>query len=273
MPARPSPRAAVRAAAGLTPASWGRVRGRGRAGQIRWFLYVVAGGVSAATVGPYLVLVLIGCGLAEVVAQVRHLPHSADGDPISGTPLIGTGLFALGGLGAVAWVAFKVGALSYGGGFVIIPLMQHDAVQGYHWMTSTQFLDAVAFGQVTPGPVVQTVAAVGYAAAGLIGGLVAAVTAFTPSFVFVIAGAPHFDRLRRSGRVQAFIAGAGPSAIGAIAGAAIPLGRALTEPWQAGVLVLAALWLLGLRRGVVSALVLAGVLGAAAVLAGLSVPT
>ena len=79
-------------------------------------------------------------------------------------------------------MALKVGALSYGGGFVIIPLMQGDAVQRYHWMTGQQFLDAVALGQVTPGPVVQTVAVVGYAAAGLGGGLLAAAVAFAPSF-------------------------------------------------------------------------------------------
>jgi hypothetical protein len=60
---------------------------------------------------------------------------------------------------------------AYGGGFVIIPLIQHDAVHTYHWMTDTQFLDAVALGQITPGPVVQTVALVGYAAARLGGGL------------------------------------------------------------------------------------------------------
>ena len=72
-----------------------------------------------------------------------------------------------GGLGSLAWTALKVGALSFGGGFVIVPLMQADAVSRYHWMTGPQFLDAVALGQVTPGPVVCTVAMVGYAAGGL----------------------------------------------------------------------------------------------------------
>src|SRR6266496_4989366 len=109
---------------------------------------------------------------------------------------------ATGGLAALAWVAFKVGALSYGGGFVIIPLMQGDAVRHYHWMTNAQFLDAVALGQVTPGPVVQTVAVVGYAASGVGGGLLAALIAFLPSFVFVLAGGPHFGRLRSSVRAQ-----------------------------------------------------------------------
>jgi chromate transporter len=168
-------------------------------------------------------------------------------------------------------VAFKVGALSYGGGFVIIPLMQADAVTHYHWMTDSQFLNAVALGQITPGPVVQTVAVVGYAAAGIGGGLLAAAFAFAPSFLFVILGGPRFDRLRTSPRVQAFLTGAGPAVIGAIAGSAVPLAMALQHAWQFAVLTAAALWLLAARRGVVSALVGAGVLGVAAAMAGWTV--
>src|SRR5258707_11121629 len=112
--------------------------------------------------------------------------------------LAASALLASGGLLAVAWVAFKVGALSYGGGFVIIPLMQHDAVGTYHWMTSSQFLGAVALGQLTPGPVVLTVAVVGYAAAGVAGGTLATLVAFVPSFGFVLFGAPRFGKLRSS---------------------------------------------------------------------------
>ena len=175
---------------------------------------------------------------------------------------------AVGGLLSVAWVAFKVGALSFGGGFVIIPLMQHDAVHTYHWMTSAQFLSAVALGQVTPGPVVQTVAVVGFAAAGVGGGLLASLVAFTPSFALVLAGGSRFDQLRRNAAAQAFLTGAGPAAIGAIAGATIPLGQSLSHLWQLGLLALAALWLITLRRGVVFALIGAGALGVIAALAG-----
>jgi chromate transporter len=175
---------------------------------------------------------------------------------------------AVGGSAALVWVALKVGALSYGGGFVIVPLMQHDAVTTYHWMTATQFLNAVALGQVTPGPVVQTVAVVGYAAGGLGGGLIAALVAFAPSFLFVIGGAPHFHRLRTSHRVQAFLVGAGAAAVGAIAGSAVPLGRALAHEWQVGILGLAAVCLLGLRRSVVTTLLAAGLLGVIAVAVG-----
>jgi chromate transporter len=84
----------------------------------------------------------------------------------------------------------------------------------------------------------------------------------------VLAGGARFDQVRRSRYVQAFLTGAGPAAIGAIAGSAIPLGLALSHLWQAAVLGLALLWLLGLRRSVVIALIGAGVLGLAAGLAG-----
>ncbi len=260
---------ALQAAVALLPAS--RRRAAGPARRRRWLIYLVLGAAAAVLVGPYLVLVLAACGLIEIGAQGRSRPAASVGAAAiaMGRPLA---LVAAGGLAALSWVAFKVGALSYGGGFVIIPLMQRDAVHTYHWMSGAQFLEAVALGQITPGPVVQTVAVVGYAAAGLGGGLLAALVAFAPSFVFVIAGGPHFDRLRRSAAVQAFLSGAGAAAIGAIAGAALPLALALSELWQLGVLVLAAIWLLALRRGVVAALLGAGLLGIVAALAGLPIP-
>jgi chromate transporter len=172
----------------------------------------------------------------------------------------------------LCWVALKVGALSYGGGFVIIPLMQADAVNHYHWMSAGQFLNAVALGQITPGPVVQTVAVVGYAAAGLGGALLASAVAFAPSFAFILFGANHFDRIRGDHRARDFLDGAGPAAIGAILGSAIPLARALTQPWQYAVLTAAALFLLPLRRGVVTTLLLAGLAGTVIALAGGPLP-
>jgi len=170
---------------------------------------------------------------------------------------------AIGGgvLLSVAWVAFKVGALSYGGGFVIIPLMLSDAVSHYHWMTGAQFLNAVALGQITPGPVVQTVAVVGYAAAGLIGGILASVIAFSPSFAFILLGGRRFDQIRGDRRARAFLDGAGPAAIGAIFGSAIPLARALTHTWQYAILAAALVLLLVLRRGVVLILLCAAAAG------------
>ena len=139
-------------------------------------------------------------------------------------------------------------------------------------MSSAHFLDAVALGQVTPGPVVATVAAVGYAARGLGGGLLAAAVAFAPSFTFVLLGAARFQRLRGSASAQAFLDGAGPAAIGAILGAAIPLAGALKEWWQFVLLGAAAVLLLLLRRGVVETLVAAGLIGAIIGVAGGALP-
>ena len=257
---------AVHAAWGLVPGSWKRA-GAAKPARIRWVCYAVLGGAAAALVGPWLVLVMIGAGLAEVGFRG---PRTRTGSgPRALAPLApAAAVPAAGGLLALAWVAFKVGALSYGGGFVIIPLMQHDAVHTYHWMSDAQFLNAVALGQITPGPVVQTVAVVGYAAAGVGGGLLAALVAFTPSFLFILLGARNFDRLRANRSVQAFLTGAGPAVIGAIAGSAIPLTMALQHGWQYAVLACAAVWLLLVRRGVVSALLGAAALGVIAALVG-----
>jgi chromate transporter len=139
-------------------------------------------------------------------------------------------------------------------------------------MTNTEFLNAVALGQITPGPVMQTVAVVGYAAYGIGGGLLAAFIAFLPSFSFVLLGARRFGALRTNARVRAFLGGAGPAAVGAIIGVSIPLAFALDEWWQLGVLVGAAVALLAFRRGVVTTLLAAGGAGVLAAVLGAPLP-
>jgi chromate transporter len=261
---------AVEAARGLLGPSFRRARSD-RSRTARWFGYLIVGAAAAALVGPYLVLVLLGCGALELLGR-RRLSATLS---IQWGPLLATAPAAIasGGLASLAWTAFKVGALSFGGGFVIIPLMQGDAVHTYHWMTNAQFLNAVALGQVTPGPVVATVAAVGYAAHGLAGGVLAAAVAFTPSFSFILLAGGRFERLRANTNARAFLDGAGPAAIGAILGAAITLTAALQESWQLGVLAAAGIVLLGLRRGIVPTLLGAAAIGVIAALAGAPVPT
>jgi chromate transporter len=251
------PAVAVQAGVGLTAASWQR---RSRAA--RWVCYLIAGAAAAATAGAWLVLVILACGLVELAIQTTS--DGRHGNGLAGimiSPAFAATALTGGVLLSVAWVAFKVGALSFGGGFVIIPLMQSDAVNHYHWMSGAQFLNAVALGQITPGPVVQTVAVVGYAAAGVIGGILASVMAFSPSFAFVLLGASRFDKIRSDRKARAFLAGAGPAAIGAIFGSAIPLTRALTHDWQYAVLGAALILLVLLRRSVVLTLVCAGAAG------------
>jgi len=263
------PAVALKAAWTLVPASR-RGMGALRVEHVRWLVYVVVGGVVASVAGSYLVLALVACGFVEIVARNWGIA-TPSGPARAMSPAVIGHFGVVGGLGAIAWVAFKVGALSYGGGFVIVPLMQHDVVSTYHWMSSTQFLSAVALGQLTPGPVVQTVAAVGYAARGIGGGLLAALIVFSPSFLFVLVGAPHFDRVRANTSVQSFLRGAGPAVIGAIAGSAIPLGRGLTHLWQIPVLAGALILLLVLRRSVVTCLILAGTVGLVMALSGVPV--
>ena len=262
------PAVAVSAGASLAGPSW-----RGRRATARWLLYMAAGLAAAATLGPWLVLVLLGCGAAELA--IRSLAGRGSGTSAATGKLQGaiaapgavTWVIGGGVLASVAWVAFKVGGLSFGGGFVIIPMMQSDAVSHYHWMTGAEFLNAVALGQVTPGPVVQTVAVVGYAAAGIAGGLLASAVAFAPSFAFVLLGGRHFDRIRGNQQVKAFLDEAGPAAIGAIFGSAITLTRALTHPWQYLVLAGALALVFPLRRGVVLTLLAGAAVGVAIALA------
>jgi chromate transporter len=109
--------------------------------------------------------------------------------------------------------------------------------------------------------VVQTVAVVGYAARGVRGGLLASLIAFAPSFAFILAGGRHFDKARANSAVGSFLTGAGPAVIGAVAGSAIPLGLALGHLWQIPLLAGASAAPFGLRRGVVSTLLVAGVVG------------
>ncbi|HEY7952752.1 MAG TPA: chromate efflux transporter [Solirubrobacteraceae bacterium] len=261
---------ALRAGLDLVPASLARTAAVGGARRGRWLLYAAVGALAGASLGAWLVLVLLGCGLIEVVLRGGRRTALALFPPAPRS-LLGVAA-GTGGLGALAWTALKVGALSYGGGFVIVPLMRADAVHVYHWMTNAQFLDAVALGQVTPGPVTHTVAVVGYAAHGIGGGLLAALVAFTPSFAFILLGARRFDRLRHDRRARAFLDGAGPAAIGAIIGSAVPLALSLSEGWQVAVLALAAIALLALRRSVVPTILAAGLVGVVVVLAGAPVP-
>jgi chromate transporter len=282
---------AVALLAGSTIATpiWRRAE---KGARLRICVYAVAGGSAAATLGPALVLVLIACGAVELawqrfsetppalvalpVAQAHGALDPGRRDHSHGSVLsLGSparalllGAAATGGTGALVWTAFKVGALAFGGGFVIVPLMQSDAVNTYHWMTHAQFLNAVALGQITPGPITQTVAAVGYAAGGLPAALLASLVAYAPSFSFVLFGAAGFERLLRSRRVRAFLAGAAPAAVGAIIGSAIPLTAAISQVWQYAILAAALILLLILRRGVVTTLLACGLTGVVLALLG-----
>ena len=119
----------------------------------------------------------------------------------------------------------KVGTLIFGGGLVIIPLLEFEVVERLGWLSTADFINGVAIGQLSPGPVVLTAAFVGYKMAGFWGAFISAVGIFTPSFLFIMLAAPLLVRLRQNSWVQAFLKGIKPAVVGAIMAAAVPLGK------------------------------------------------
>ncbi|MEN9231586.1 MAG: chromate transporter, partial [Thermostichus sp. DG02_5_bins_236] len=119
----------------------------------------------------------------------------------------------------------KVGSAIFGGGLVIIPFIAEEVVEKLGWLTAAEFLDGVAIGQFTPGPVVLTAAFIGYKVAGVLGALTATVAIFAPSFAFILLAAPVLLRIRRQAWVQGSLQAIMPTALGAIAAATIPLAQ------------------------------------------------
>jgi chromate transporter len=139
-------------------------------------------------------------------------------------------------------------------------------------MTNGEFLNAVALGQITPGPVTQTVAVVGYAAAGLGGAIFASAIAFAPSFALIMLGGRRFLALRENLDARAFLDGAGPAAVGAIFGAFVPLASGVDLAWQWVLAAVAAVLLLVVRLGVAPVILAAAAVGVVAALAGAPLP-
>jgi len=119
----------------------------------------------------------------------------------------------------------KAGAFVFGSGLAIVPFLHQGVVQQFGWLNEQQFIDAVAVAMITPGPVVITVAFIGFLAAGFLGALAAAIGIFLPVYLFTIIPAPWFSRNRDNALLKAFVLGATSAATGAIAGAVILLAR------------------------------------------------
>jgi chromate transporter len=128
-------------------------------------------------------------------------------------------------LGTVFLYFAEAGAFVFGSGLAIVPFLHGGVVNHFRWLNEQQFLDAVAVAMITPGPVVITVAFIGYLVAGPLGAVVAALGVFLPCYLFVIVPAPYFRRIAANLQVKAFVDGVTAAATGAIAGAAIVLGR------------------------------------------------
>jgi chromate transporter len=136
------------------------------------------------------------------------------------------------GLGSIFWLFAKAGAFVFGSGLAIVPFLYGELVQTQGWLNDRQFIDAVAVAMITPGPVVITVAFIGYLVAGTWGMTAAALGVFLPVYLFVVVPAPYFRRHRSQPIVKGFVEGVSAAATGAIAGAAYVLAtRALVDPW------------------------------------------
>jgi chromate transporter len=132
--------------------------------------------------------------------------------------------------------------MAFGGGFTAIPLIQREVVDRFAWVSTREFIDGIALGQITPGPIVITATFVGYKAAGLLGALLGTLAVFFPSFLVVTSLAPHFDRIKRSRPVQLALRGILAAFLGMLLLVAYRFGQEALTDWLSWALMAAA-WL------------------------------
>jgi chromate transporter len=146
---------------------------------------------------------------------------------IFGMPLVAK----LGLLITLASIFLRIGSVTFGGGLVMIPLIEGEVVNTHHWLTHQEFADATALGQITPGPVLITATFIGYRVAGTLGALVATLSVFLPAFLMTIAAASSLRRFRNNEQVQSFLRGIAPAVVGLLIAAALSVGRAGIHTW------------------------------------------
>ena len=148
----------------------------------------------------------------------------------------------------IASIFLRIGAVTFGGGFVMVPLIEAEVVNGHGWVTHREFVEAFALGQITPGPVLVTATFIGYRVAGTLGALVATVSIFLPSLVLTVVAGSSLRRFRSNRQVQAFLRGVTPAVVGLLVAAAWSTGRAGIHTWVGlGIALAAAAVLLRFR--------------------------
>jgi len=166
---------------------------------------------------------------------------------------------------ALALLMLKIDLFAFGGGFASVPLMLHEVVDARAWLDSQTFMDGIALGQVTPGPIVITATFVGYQVAGLTGAVVGTLSIFTPSFLMVLATVPYFDRLHRSLFFRRALRGVLVSFVGLLAAVAVNFALAISWSIPAAILAVAALVALRLKVDILL-IVLAGAIASILIL-------
>jgi chromate transporter len=217
-----------------------------------WVLFLISAGVTAWTESE-IVWVFLLCGVVAASRTRAGLTAERAGALVpAGTWLAAAGVPAATVLATPATIFLyfaSAGLFVFGSGLAIVPFLHGGVVQRYHWLTEREFIDAVAVALITPGPVVITVAFIGYLVAGLAGATAAALGVFAPVYLITILFAPRYQRLKENHRVRAFVEGVTAAATGAIAGAAFVLGRrALIDPSTIAIAVATLLLSLGVRR-------------------------
>jgi chromate transporter len=160
-------------------------------------------------------------------------------------------------------IFMKVDLMAFGGGFTTIPLIQREVVDRFGWVTTREFIDGIALGQVTPGPIVITATFVAYKAGGLLGALLGTIAVFFPSFVVLTTLAPYYDHIKRSRPIQVMVRGILAAFLGMLLLVAYHFGREALVDWKAWG-VMAAAWLALWRK--VDLLLIVGVGAALSVL-------
>jgi chromate transporter len=191
---------------------------------------VAAGACIAAALGVEPVVVLLGSGLMTVVARrVLERPGSGGAASVLGPVALGAtgaaGAAAPVGLALLFLTFLKIGALVFGSGYVLLAFLRSELVERLHWLSEAELLDAVAVGQITPGPVFTTATFVGYLIAGAKGAAVATVGIFLPGFVLVAVTRPFIARARRSPTAGAFLDGVNVASLALMAVVTVELAR------------------------------------------------
>jgi len=234
-----------------------------RASLKSWPLRALAMAATAMTAaGVHEIVTLLVCGALASAPRVRRpLLSLAPGVIAAGALAIGEPIT----LSRLFWVFAKIGSVVFGSGYVLLAFLQADFVERLHWLTSQQLLDAVAVGQVTPGPVFTTATFIGYLVAGVPGAAVATLAIFLPGFLLVALSGPLLPRIRRSVLASAFFDGVTAASIGLIAWVLYLLGKAaLVDPLNVGIAIVAAALLFRYRANAVWLILAGGLLGALA---------
>jgi chromate transporter len=199
-----------------------------------WILFA-ASTVATAWTESEIIWLFLASGVVALVVRSRQAPGAPLATFFPPGVLAGfaTALPGAAAVSAPSWPLLarigltfaEAGAFVFGSGLAIVPFLHGSVVGQHHWLTERQFLDAVAVAMITPGPVVITVAFIGYLVAGPLGACAAALGVFLPCYLFVVIPAPYFRRFADNPRVKAFVDGVTAAATGAIAGAAFVLGR------------------------------------------------